>query len=629
LDIDGLRAVAVLPVLAYHVGIHSVPGGFIGVDIFFVISGFLITQVLLQDIDGGRFSLIKFYERRVRRILPALVVVAAVTFFVCARYSLPSEFIDFSKSLIAAALSVSNIYFWQTGGYFTAPALSKPLLHTWSLAVEEQFYVFWPPCLWFGAVFIKRHLLRATCVLMAVSLIVSSFGAFYDREAAFYLVDSRAWELLLGGVLALGAFPKPLGIVARNLLSACGLALIAISVFTIHSDMPFPGLLALPPCLGAFLVILAGRDGESIAGRLLSVRPLVFIGLISYSLYLWHWPLTVFQQNDAILLTGGSDQARKLIIIAASLACGTLSWWLVEQPFRIGAWRPARPMLFRLAAVASGVLIFLGALGWVEQGFPSRYSPQQLQIASYLNYHAHGMYRADQGCFIYREGLDTWGPKCLRLDKAKPNYLLVGDSHTAELWWGLHTAYPKINFLEASAVSCFPVIDHAIGEASFCTRPMDELLHKFLTTHRVDMVVLSARWKKEYLPRIADTLEWFRTNNIPVTLIGPTVVYDSPLPRLLLTTHGIKDSDFLDEHWDHSLVTLDDELSSIAAAHGAAYISLLRLLCSGYSCSNTDAAGLPLVFDEEHLTAEGSNLVAMKLRAQGVWTFEPSLSHTL
>jgi peptidoglycan/LPS O-acetylase OafA/YrhL len=432
LDIDGLRAVAVLPVLAYHVGIHSVPGGFIGVDIFFVISGFLITQVLLQDIDGGRFSLIKFYERRVRRILPALVVVAAVTFFVCARYSLPSEFIDFSKSLIAAALSVSNIYFWQTGGYFTAPALSKPLLHTWSLAVEEQFYVFWPPCLWFGAVFIKRHLLRATCVLMAVSLIVSSFGAFYDREAAFYLVDSRAWELLLGGVLALGAFPKPLGIVARNLLSACGLALIAISVFTIHSDMPFPGLLALPPCLGAFLVILAGRDGESIAGRLLSVRPLVFIGLISYSLYLWHWPLTVFQQNDAILLTGGSDQARKLIIIAASLACGTLSWWLVEQPFRIGAWRPARPMLFRLAAVASGVLIFLGALGWVEQGFPSRYSPQQLQIASYLNYHAHGMYRADQGCFIYREGLDTWGPKCLRLDKAKPNYLLVGDSRLPE-----------------------------------------------------------------------------------------------------------------------------------------------------------------------------------------------------
>jgi peptidoglycan/LPS O-acetylase OafA/YrhL len=626
LDIDGLRAVAVLPVLAYHVGIHSIPGGFVGVDIFFVISGFLITQVLLQDLDGGRFSLIKFYERRVRRILPALLVVAAVTFFICAKYSLPSELIDFSKSLIAAALSVSNIYFWQTGGYFTAPALSKPLLHTWSLAVEEQFYILWPLCLWLGATFMKRHLLGATLVLLAVSFAVSAYGAFSSPEATFYLVHTRAWELLLGGSLALGALPRPLGPWARNILSALGLLLIGVSVLTIHAEMPFPGLLALPPCLGAFLVILAGRDGTSVGGRLLSWRPIVFIGLISYSLYLWHWPLTVFQQNYALLVAGGPDKIRKLTIMVCSIACGAISWRFIEQPFRSGPWRPTRPTLFRLAAVATGAVILLGAIGWGEGGFPARYSSKQLKIAQYLNYSSDAMFRTEQGCFIFDKGPHNWGHNCLAWDPGKPNYLLLGDSHTAELWSGLHAAYPEINFLQAAAANCFPVIDHALGEAGSCTRPIDDLLHNFLPAHRIDMVVLAARWKTGYTGRIAETLDWFRARSIPVTLIGPTVVYDSALPRLMLTADETKDPGLVDQHWDHTLMQFDDQLSTLAATHGATYISILRLFCSGYSCSNADAHGLPLLYDAEHFTAEASELVGLKLRAQGLWTAEPRLS---
>jgi peptidoglycan/LPS O-acetylase OafA/YrhL len=626
LDIDGLRAVAVLPVLAYHVGIHSIPGGFVGVDIFFVISGFLITQVLLQDIDGGRFSLIKFYERRVRRILPALLVVAAVTFLVCAKYSLPSELIDLSKSLIAAALSVSNIYFWQTGGYFTAPALTRPLLHSWSLAVEEQFYIFWPLCLWFGATFMKRHLLGATFVLLAVSFAFSAYGAFSSPEATFYLVHTRAWELLLGGSLALGALPKPLGSSARNILSLIGLLLIGVSVLTIHAEMPFPGLLAVPPCLGAFLIILAGRDGTSVAGRLLSWRPIVFIGVISYSIYLWHWPLTVFQHNYALLITGESDRIRKLTIIVCSIACGAISWRFIEQPFRFGSWRPTRPTLFRMAAVATSAVVLLGAIGWAEEGFPGRYSSRQLRIAEYLNYSHDGMFRTEQGCFIFDRGPQRWGHNCLAWDPGKPNYLLLGDSHTAELWPGLHTAYPEINFLQAAAANCFPVIDHALGEAGSCTRPIDDLFHNFLPAHRIDMVVLSARWKADYAERIAATLDWFRARNIPVTLMGPTVVYDSALPRLLLTADGSNDPNLLDQHWDHTLMQFDDQLSTLAAAHGATYVSMLRLLCSGYSCSSADAQGLPLLYDAEHFTAEGSELVGRKLRAQGVWTSERRLS---
>ncbi|HTV77157.1 MAG TPA: acyltransferase, partial [Steroidobacteraceae bacterium] len=368
--------------VAYHVGLHAIPGGFIGVDIFFVISGFLITQVLLQDIHGDRFSLVRFYERRIRRILPALLAILLVTFVVCARYSLPREFIDYSKSLIAAAASVSNIYFWQSGGYFAAPALTKPLLHTWSLAVEEQFYIFWPLMLWFGLRLFRRHLLGFTIAIIVLSLAVSAVGAFTHPEATFYLVHTRAWELLLGAVLPLGAFARPIGAVGRNALAVAGLAIIVVSVLLITSDMPFPGLLALPPCVGAFLIILGGRDGETYAGRLLAWKPIAFIGIISYSLYLWHWPLTVFQRNYALLMTGGSDRTQKLVIIAWSLALAALSWRFIEQPFRTGSWRPSRPALFRYAAAATSLVIALGAIAWGAGGFPSRYSSQQLQIAS-------------------------------------------------------------------------------------------------------------------------------------------------------------------------------------------------------------------------------------------------------
>jgi len=616
-DIDGLRAVAVLPVVAYHVGIHAVPGGFVGVDIFFVISGFLITQVLIQDIHGDRFSLVRFYERRVRRILPALLAVLLVTFIVCARYSLPSELIDYSKSLIAAAASVSNIYFWRSGGYFAAPALTKPLLHTWSLAVEEQFYIFWPLLLWFGLRLFRRHLLAATVVIILASLAVSAIGAFTNPEATFYLVHARAWELLLGGVLPLGAFARPIGPAWRNAFAAAGLAIIIASVLAIDSDMPFPGLLALPPCLGAFLIILAGRDGETFTGRVLSWKPITFIGIISYSLYLWHWPLTVFQKNYALLMTGGSDKTQKLAIIVWSLALGALSWRFVEQPFRVGSWRPSRSTLFRYAAAGTGLIIVLGALAWSAGGFPGRYTARQLKIASYLDYDAGGMFRNGK-CFLADTDREAFAPECLAVDGSRSNYLLLGDSHAAELWAGLSSVYPKINFLQATAADCFPVTQHRLGEAPHCVHAMDNVTHLFVPTHKIDRVLLAARWKADYVPQITATLDWYRSQHVAVTLIGPTIEYDSPLPRLLLTADKTHNAELPDAHWDHSLLELDKQLAAVATAHGAAYISMIALFCPQASCTTTDPEGLPLISDREHFTLEGSKLVALRLKARAL-----------
>ena len=613
-DIDGLRAVAVLPVVAYHVGVHAVPGGFIGVDVFFVISGYLITQVLLNDIRGERFSIVKFYERRVRRILPALIAVLVVTFCVCARYGLPAEFVDFSKSLIATALSISNVYFWQTSGYFTAPALTKPLLHTWSLAVEEQFYLFWPLFLWVGIRLFRNHLLAVTAVIIAVSFAISAVGAVFEPTATFYLVHTRTWELLLGATVALGAFTRTLGPLSRNLLCTTGLILIAVSALTIQSDMPFPGILALPACLGALLVIIAGRDGDSIPGRVLSWKPIVFVGLISYSLYLWHWPLIVFQRNYALLLTGGTERTQKIVIIAWSLAAGAISWWFIEQPYRVGRFRPPRRRLFQQALAATVAVIALGALAVAQRGFPARYTPQQLRIASYLKYDAGPMFRNGR-CFLADSSREFFDPTCLAIDSLKKNYLLLGDSHAAELWAGLRAAYPQLNFLQATAADCLPLITHSLGELPYCTRIMDRVIRDFIPSHKIDMVIIAARWKADHVDRIAATLDWFRERNIRVTLIGPTVVYDSPFPRLLLTAERANNPALPDAHWDHSLILLDQQLAKIAAMHGAGYVSLIRMLCAGFRCSLEDSKGLPLFHDREHLTLEGSQLLAQRLRA--------------
>ena len=597
--------------------IHAVPGGFVGVDIFFVISGFLITQLLIQDIHGGRFSLIKFYERRIRRILPALLAVLLVTFAICAEYSLPSELVDYSKSLIAAATSVSNIYFWQTAGYFATPLLTKPLLHTWSLAVEEQFYIFWPLLLWIGLRLLKHHLLSATIVILILSLTASAIGAFTSPSATFYLMHTRAWELLLGALLPLGAFSTPLGPALRNALSIAGLALIITSVLGINSDMPFPGLLAVPPCLGAFLIILGGRDGESMAGRVLAWKPIAFLGVISYSLYLWHWPVTVYQQNFALLTAGGSEKAQKLTIILISVILAILSWRFIEQPFRAGALRPSRATLFRCAAAGTGLLISLGAMAWTTAGFPSRFTAHQLEVASYLEYDDRAMFRVGK-CFIFEADTESFDPACLALDRSRSNYLLLGDSHAAELWAGLNSVYPAINFLQATAADCFPVTHHHFGEAIRCDRAIDYVLYQFLPAHKVDRVLIAARWKWDYLTDIAATLDWFQSQHIPVTLIGPTVVYDVPLPRLLLTADRSNDLSLIGRHWDHSLVEMDKQLATIASEHGAAYISMINLLCAEATCLLTDPKGMPLVKDREHFTLEGSEAVARKIEAAGL-----------
>lgn len=356
-DIDGLRAIAVLAVIFFHTNVPGFSGGFVGVDIFFVISGFLITSIILKEINEENFSITRFYERRIRRIFPALFPVIAFSLVAGAYLFEADAFDEFGQSIIATTLFSSNILFGSDSGYFAAPSLQKPLLHTWSLAVEEQFYIFFPLALVLIHGFLKSRYLLWILIAITLSLGASIYGVYHYAGATFYLVPTRAWELLAGSILALGVLPDPSSAWLRNLLSITGLGLIIYSVGFYTEATLFPGYNAIAPVLGAWLVIYSNGE-KAIVNKLLSMRPLVFIGLISYSLYLWHWPFAAFARYLMFRPFNAYDSAG---IILVSLAVSILSWKYIEQPFR------GRQMLLpdrkRVFAIAGFVMIAASGIG--------------------------------------------------------------------------------------------------------------------------------------------------------------------------------------------------------------------------------------------------------------------------
>ena len=332
-DIDGLRAFAVLPVIFFHAGFPLFSGGFVGVDIFFVISGYLITGILLSELERGTFSIVSFYERRARRILPALFFVIAVSAILAWCWLLPGDMRDFSDSVFAVALFFSNILFWRRTDYFATSSELAPLLHTWSLAVEEQFYVFFPVLLILAWRFARPHMLTLIILLSAASIIIAQWGVANEPGAAFYLLPTRGWELALGAAIATWCHKKPvptLGPVLNQALSLLGLILIVGSIFLYDENTPSPVLAMLAPTVGTGLIILYARPATWVA-RLLGLQPLVTVGLLSYSAYLWHQPLFAFARHRSL---HAPDDRLYLALSALSIGLAWLSWRWVERPFR-------------------------------------------------------------------------------------------------------------------------------------------------------------------------------------------------------------------------------------------------------------------------------------------------------
>lgn len=369
-EIDGLRSVAVLPVILSHAGFKIFHGGFVGVDVFFVISGFLITSILLAETSQGRFSLLTFYERRARRILPALFVVMAACLPVAYWGMLPNEFKNFGQSLVATSLFANNVLLMVTSGYWSLASEFKPLLHTWSLGVEEQFYILFPLLLMLCRRWRPAALMALFALLALCSLVAAEWGSRAWPNAAFYLLPTRAWELLMGSMAAALPLLRPQPVLSAGLrqgLSLAGLAMIVVSVLTFDESVPSPSLLILLPTLGAVLIIVCATPGTWVQ-RLLASKVPVTIGLISYSAYLWHQPLFAFAR---ILEAEAPTPSLMLALSVLSLLLAYLSWRFIEAPFRTKG-RVSRPVVFGGAVVGS--LFFMAVGGYVHfrQGMPER-----------------------------------------------------------------------------------------------------------------------------------------------------------------------------------------------------------------------------------------------------------------
>jgi peptidoglycan/LPS O-acetylase OafA/YrhL len=610
-DIDGLRALAVIPVLLYHAGVPGFPGGFVGVDIFFVISGYLICGMIDGDIREGAFSLSNFYKRRMLRILPALFVMFFVTSALAYLYCLPVELEDYSKSLASAAGSVSNVYFAATAGYFDAPAETKPLLHTWSLGVEEQFYLVVPLLMLLAYRVVPKHARLVFAAVAALSFAAAFAVSYRNTTFVFYLTPFRAWELALGALLSIKFIPAPATEFGRNACGSVGMLLLCGAIFLGSSSAPLLLMTALAS-IGATLVIASSEGAASAVGRLLSLRPVVFIGLISYSLYLWHWPLIVFQRTDG-LLAGSSGAMTKLTLIAGSIAIAWLSWKFVEMPFRLKARDTSTGMVFGVASAAMTSLAALCGLVLIAGGAPFRFPERVVAIASYLAYDPSQSFRSGR-CYLAtnRQQLDV--ETCMKPDGKRPNYLLVGDSHAAHLWFGLSTSMPEVNLMQATASACRPAVERvSVLDSRACPKLMRFVFDDFLVNKKVDKVLLAAAWKDEDIPALSDTLETLMSRGLDVVVLGPIVEYDGALPRLLADEILRNSPSMASAMRTRGIAARDRLLRRIVTAKGATYLSVYDSVCRDDHCDEFAEGDIPLQFDAGHLTAQGSLEVGRRL----------------
>jgi peptidoglycan/LPS O-acetylase OafA/YrhL len=601
-DIDGLRTVAVLPVVIFHLGTSLFSGGFVGVDVFFVISGFLITQTLLGERGTWRDALFDFYKRRIKRIFPALFVLYLCVMLAASLLLMSDQSTEVAKSIIASIFFVSNMLFYSQSGYFDGELDSNPLLHTWSLSVEEQFYIFFPLLIFFTRSWTTTHRRQLVWALTLASFVAAQWMVSRNASAAFYLIPFRTWELALGSLLAIGAIPAPRRQWQAEIGVLLGLALIGFAVFFYNKATTFPGASALVPCLGTALVLLCGERSVTLGGRLLSLPPMRFIGLISYSLYLWHWPIIVlYRQIDSRL-----DNVERASLLAAALVAATISWALVEKPFRRSSRLSSRVVVARGAAAmalcGAGVLS-LAALS--NMLYPI--SAQARGVLAYGERTGRTEMMRTGSCFLTSQHRlsDYAFDRCMVAPHDKPRILIVGDSHAAHLYYGLNHAMPNAHILQATASGCKPLMGSR-GDPR-CLALMHRVFADYLRQTRPDLVVLSARWLDKDIADVEKTVRMVQAVVPHVIVSGPIVEYDQPLPRLL--ARQMDQAEPVGAHRLAKVSAVDRRLATAMKHANIPYFSAYRSLCAT-DCRLWVKPGVPVQFDYGHLTQQGSILVA-------------------
>ncbi len=630
-EIDGLRAVAVLAVIFFHAGFKVFSGGFVGVDVFFVISGYLITSIILIEKQKGNFTLGNFYERRIRRILPALFFVMGIYFVFAWFWMMPDSLKRLSQSFMYVSVFASNIFFWRTKGYFDPETELFPFFHTWSLAVEEQYYLFFPLFLLITWRFGKRWIVVILSVVAIISLAVTQWGSSNMPAATFYLLPTRGWELLVGSFIAFYCSSKKLTRNERELIAEeslvnqiagfIGLFLIAYAVFVFDESIPFPSLYALVPTMGAALIILFATE-QTYVGKMLGFKGAVGIGLVSYSAYLWHQPLFAFArlywlEEPSVILS--------LQLIASTFALAYLTWKYIEAPFRNKDCINRKNLYVTLVSVSILVLA-MGFFGWTKNGFIERFSEDEKRLLSFSNYDFKRAYRQGVCSLDLDQSYLNFGKGCVPASSNVGTSIFVwGDSHAAAMSSGFQNLVPS-SLIQYTASACPPVAEVTFPSRPYCSDINDFVLEEIGRLHPM-VVIMQANWRLHFLENSQIDMEENLLKTILkikkiskyslVYITGNVPQWLNPLPVILVRKKiDLNQISNVGVSLIAELRREDTRLKKIATASGATFISILDLLCKEGACQGVVPFRKryePLAWDGSHLTEAGAVWLVNKM----------------
>jgi peptidoglycan/LPS O-acetylase OafA/YrhL len=595
-DIDGLRAIAVMLVVLFHAFPEAMRGGFVGVDIFFVISGFLITGIIARELDLGRFSLLGFYNRRIRRIFPALIVVLCSVLVLGWLWMLPAAYAQLSSDVFASAAFFANIALLLQSGYFDVEAAKKPLLHLWSLGIEEQFYLFWPLILMLAAR-LRLSLLKVAIVigLASFALNVALIGS--NPVATFYLPFTRAWELLAGAALACGWIKLGQTEAASNLRAAIGISLVAVAAAMLDTNSAFPGWWAVLPVLGGALLLSAPHAWG--CRHVLASPVMVWIGLISYPLYLWHWPLLVFL---ALIKFAPLTLLERGLIVGLSIALAWATYRFVEIPFRFG-----RPSPARLLGLGGGMALIAaaGAVVVENSGFDFRLPGEIRGMTKVTTQSAQ--WRVHQ-CLIDLSREMSFADSCVDRGR-RPLILVWGDSTAGALMPGLRKAQESRAFgiAQFTSNSCIPALNTDVAGTPNCRAVNDKVL-SLARELKPDIVLLHSTWDR-YLDGVGATVAALKQQtNARVVVLGSVPWWKRGLPnevlRYFMLHHRLIPERSGRAEADGSAAKLRDKV----VPSGAEFISVWDAMCNADGCLTRigDTAGDISATDQVHLSEKGS-----------------------
>ena len=615
-EIDGLRALAVLPVILFHAGFEWFSGGFIGVDVFFVISGYLITTIILSEMAEGKFSIVNFYERRARRILPALFFVMAACLPFAWLWLTPNDLKDFGQSLVAVSTFSSNILFWWESGYFDTAAELKPLLHTWSLAVEEQYYILFPVFLMLTWRLGIKTILILLSIVFLISLGAAVWGTQYATDlkiisGTFFLLPTRGWELLIGvfAALYLKYNTHLKSHAANQKLSLLGFGMIAYSIIAFDKTTPFPSLHALIPAIGTGILILCAVP-KTFVHRLLSLKYIVGIGLISYSAYLWHQPLLAFARHKVV---GDVAELHLIILCITSLIMAWFSWHFVEKPFR-NKNQTTRKFIFTFAITGMIIFTLIGIYIYQKNGLLDYFIEQNSEITNGdIGHDEFHMYKkenyapcSDQK--IYEKAENWYGLiRCQQSSNNNPTVAVFGDSHAEHLFLGLdaHSDYQYIYLIR--------------GGNAFSEEESHQYLIDYIINNKdIKTVIYSIHWHEKYAlfgepafkDKLLNTINSFTNANKNLILVAdvPDFIFDAKSCYFVLkfnkekTKCEISSSDFQAQRKYLPL------LKTIATDFNLELIDPSALFCNDQKCSMVKDQTI-LYRDNDHLNIPASLLV--------------------